>query len=211
MPPVYIERFCAVSNCFDPKSFCITVRSSRIIGYLILRKSELSWNSEETDEEKRRRIKQTASWLCQQGSQPAYDEMRMGEEVGKDDEEDGESEEQVYPAVALARLMVTAPQKRGWLLWGKRPDSRPVSPRSTNWSSLRGKYTLTQVFQLSSEWSFFGGRWSTTLLSSSVKLVQTWCCFELSAKLLSVLREHYDATLLAISDQKPLSTEVSRL
>lgn len=54
-----------------------------------------------------------------------------------EDEALEEEELQVSPEV-LARMIAAAPVKRGWALWGKRPDYPAVSPRSTNWSSLRG-------------------------------------------------------------------------
>lgn len=54
-----------------------------------------------------------------------------------DDEALEEEELQVYPET-LARMVAAPPVKRGWALWGKRPDYPAVSPRSTNWSSLRG-------------------------------------------------------------------------
>lgn len=60
---------------------------------------------------------------------------------GGDDAEDEALEEeelQVSPE-ALARMVAVGPVKRGWTLWGKRPDYPAISPRSTNWSSLRGK------------------------------------------------------------------------
>lgn len=59
---------------------------------------------------------------------------------GIDDLEDeavDEEELQVSPE-ALARMVAVGPVKRGWPLWGKRPDYPAISPRSTNWSSLRG-------------------------------------------------------------------------
>ena len=54
-----------------------------------------------------------------------------------DEDEDSGVEEVPVSPVILARLM--APSKRGW---GKRPDYPPISPRSTNWSSLRGESVL---------------------------------------------------------------------
>ncbi|KAG7161857.1 allatostatin B2-like, partial [Homarus americanus] len=75
-----------------------------------------------------------------------YDETNLEEDLAG-------NEEQVSP-LALARLMAAAPQKRGWTLWGKRPDNTRVSPRSTNWSSLRGTWG-----KRSADWNKLRGAW----------------------------------------------------
>ncbi|XP_063600305.1 uncharacterized protein LOC134776486 [Penaeus indicus] len=67
-----------------------------------------------------------------------------------------------------ARLMAGAPQKRGWLLWGKRPDTPRVVPassssssssgtwgkRSADWNSLRGTWG-----KRATDWGQFKGSW----------------------------------------------------
>ncbi|KAK8740407.1 hypothetical protein OTU49_002895 [Cherax quadricarinatus] len=64
-------------------------------------------------------------------------------------------EAQDISSMALARMMASAvPQKRGWTLWGKRPVNTRVSPRSTNWSSLRGTWG-----KRSADWNKLRGAW----------------------------------------------------
>lgn len=72
-----------------------------------------------------------------------------------DEEEEAELQQALISPAALARLMKATPQKRGWSLFGKKPEypSR-LSPRSTNWSSLRGTWG-----KRSSDWSSLRGAW----------------------------------------------------